>query len=112
MRLPSIALCVLLLSWFGEARAQSPTTGAIQGVITDARSGDAIPGVTIIVTASGVSTQSTISDERGSYKINSLPPGTYLVTFYYLDSTIERSDIIVGIQKTTPVYMKIGPSEG
>ncbi len=112
MRLRSIALCLLLLSWFGEAHAQSPTTGAIQGVITDAKSGDAIPGVTIIVTASGVSTQSTISDERGSYKVNNLPPGTYLVTFYYLDATIERSDIIVGIQKTTPVFMKIGAGDG
>ncbi len=112
MGLRSIVLCVVLLLFPTVARAQSPTTGAIQGVVTDSKTGDALPGVTIIVTASGVSTQSTITDERGAYKIANLPPGTYLVTFYYLDVTIERSDIIVGVQKTTPVYLKMGGGDG
>jgi hypothetical protein len=98
-------LCMLFAT---VAYAQSPTTGAIQGVITD-KGGDAVPGVTVIVTASGVSTQSSITDERGAYKIANLPPGMYLVTFYYLDQTIERSDIIVGVQKVTPVYLKLAP---
>ncbi|MBA2543060.1 MAG: carboxypeptidase regulatory-like domain-containing protein [Deltaproteobacteria bacterium] len=112
MSLRSVVVVALLL-WFPVgALAQSPTTGAIQGVVTDSKSGDALAGVTVIITASGVSTQSQITDSRGAYKIANLPPGRYLVTFYYLDSTIERSDIIVGIQKVTPVYLKMGADGG
>jgi hypothetical protein len=102
-----------MLWWFpAVVQAQTPTTGAITGVVRDAQSGEALVGVTVIVTRSGVSTQSAITDDRGSYRISNLPPGTYLVTFYYLDSTIERSDIIVGVQKTTPVFIKFGGAEG
>jgi hypothetical protein len=111
MRLTVVAITVWLL-FHAAARAQSPTTGAIQGVVSDAKSGDSLAGVTVIVTRSGVSTQSAITDDRGAYKIGNLPPGTYLVTFYYLDATIERTDIVVGIQKVTPVYLKMGQASG
>ena len=112
MGLRTVVVCAMLWWFPALVRAQTPTTGAITGVVRDAQSGDALVGVTVIVTRSGVSTQSAITDDRGSYRINNLPPGTYLVTFYYLDSTIERSDIIVGVQKTTPVFIKFGGAEG
>ena len=89
------------------AHAQSSTTGAIQGTVTDEKS-QKLPGVTVIVTSAALSqTQTAITDENGSYQVGQLPPGEYLVTFYYGDSTLERSGIRVGVDKTTPVFQKI-----
>ena len=67
-------VCALWLMWWFPAvvQAQTPTTGAITGVVRDSQSGDALVGVTVIVTRSGVSTQSAITDERGSYRINNV----------------------------------------
>jgi len=90
------------------ASAQSSTAGAIQGVVTDGKSGEKLAGVTVIVTSPALSqTQTAITDENGAYQVGALPPGDYLVTFYYADITVERSGIRVGIDKTTPVYQKL-----
>ncbi len=97
--------CVLALVPTG-ALAQSTTTGAIQGVITDAASGDSLAGVTVVATSEGNATQSAFTDDKGSYKITELAPGEWLVTFYYLDMTLERP-VRVGLQKVTPVYQKL-----
>src|SRR5262245_56105751 len=101
-----IALGLLLLCWSTLAFAQSATTGAIQGVTTDVDTGDALPGVTVVVSSSGSVAQSAITDDKGAYKVNDLAPGMYVVTFYYLDATVERT-VPVGVQKVTPVYQKI-----
>lgn len=90
------------------AIAQGATTGAIQGVVTDGKTGEKLAGVTVIVTSPALSqTQTAITDENGYYQIGQLPPGDYLVTFYYADITVERSGIRVGVDKTTPVYQKL-----
>jgi hypothetical protein len=90
------------------AHAQSATTGAIQGVVSDSSSSEKLAGVTITVTSTSLQgAQTAITDEKGSYKISALPPGEYLVTFYYLDLTVERAGVMVGINKVTPVYQKL-----
>ena len=89
-----------------DARAQGTTTGAIGGQVTDQKTGEALAGVTIVVT-SGQASQTTITEEDGTYKITDLTPGDYLVTFFYGDVTIERPGIGVGVQKTTGLYQKI-----
>jgi outer membrane receptor protein involved in Fe transport len=90
------------------AAAQGSSAGAIQGVVTDGKSGDKLAGVTVIVTSPALSqTQTAITDENGYYQVGQLPAGDYLVTFYYADITVERSGIRVGIDKTTPVYQKL-----
>jgi len=105
----SVVLWLALALVPARALAQSSTTGAIQGVITDATSGDALAGVTVVATSEGNATQTAITDEKGAYKITELAPGEYLVTFYYLDITLERP-VRVGLQKVTPVYQKLDPS--
>jgi outer membrane receptor protein involved in Fe transport len=90
------------------ARAQSTTTGAIQGVVTDSNTGEKLVGVTVIATSPALAqTQTAITDENGFYKITELPPGDYLVTFYYADITLERSGIYVGADKTVSVAQKL-----
>jgi hypothetical protein len=106
--LGATSLGVLHLVEPSVARAQSTTTGAIQGIITDSKSGEKLAGVTVIATSSSSSTtQTAITDEGGQYKITDLVPGEYLVTFYYADITLERSGIVVGVNKVTPVFQKI-----
>jgi outer membrane receptor protein involved in Fe transport len=94
------------------ADAQSSTTGAIQGTVTDESSGDALVGVTIVVSSPALqSPQTAISDENGFYKIADLPPGNYLVTFYYAKLTIERSGVVVNLSRTTPVFQRLRLSQ-
>jgi hypothetical protein len=90
------------------AIAQGSSTGGIQGVVTDGKTGEKLAGVTVIITSPAISqTQTAITDENGSYQVAQLPPGDYLVTFYYADITVERSGIRIGIGKITPVYQKL-----
>ncbi len=88
----------------GSALAQG-STGAVQGVVVDADSGDPIYGVTVVVTANGVS-QTAITEEDGSYKVTGLAPGEVLVTFFLGNNTITRK-VRVGPGKTVPVYQKM-----
>ena len=62
----------------GACRASSPTS----------KTGEPLAGVTVVATSPALSqTQTAITDEKGYYKIADLPPGNYLVTFYYADLT-------------------------
>ena len=89
------------------ARAQSATTGAIQGQVKDEKHAP-IVGVTVIITSPSLAqTQTAITDENGYYKVTDLPPGDYLITFYYQDITLERTGVHVGIEKTVPVFQDI-----
>jgi hypothetical protein len=95
-----------------DAHAQSATTGAVQGVVTDSKTGEKLVGVTVTVSSTSLqSPQTAITDGNGFYKISELPPGQYLVTFYYLDLTVERNGVMVGIQKVTPVFQKISQAQ-
>jgi outer membrane receptor protein involved in Fe transport len=96
----------------GTAHAQDATSGAIQGVVKDESTGEALPGVTVVVSSGGTQPQTTLTDENGFYKVTSLPPGGgYLVTFYYADIVLERRNIQVGVNKTAPVYVKINTNQ-
>jgi hypothetical protein len=82
LKCASIAFFVCLLCLVisvAPALAQSATTGALTGTITDP-SGGSIAGAT--VSATNVATaqvRSATTDANGSYKISLLPPGNYSV---------------------------------
>jgi Ca-activated chloride channel family protein len=107
MKLPA-AVMALMIGLGALVWAQSATTGAIQGAVTDSKTGEKLAGVTVVATSSSMTgVQTAITDENGFYKITSLPPGSYEVTFYYLELTVQRSGISVGVNKTTPVFQKL-----
>ena len=85
---------VLLVVLAGVAHAQSITTGAIEGRVTDKLTKDPLPGVTVIVSGLG-EPQSAITDGDGAYKITDLLPATYIVTFYIEKQSISRKGIRV-----------------
>ena len=68
--------------------------------------------MTVVVSSAVLQgTQTAITDETGGYKVTDLPPGTYLVTFYLGKLTLERNDVNVGVDKTTPVFQRIKLSQ-
>src|SRR5262245_25143535 len=96
----------------GVARAQAGSATTIQGQITDANGG-ALPGVTVTLTgpALQVPQMTTVSDERGEYRITPLPIGVYTLQFELsgfqtvkLDGIRITSGFVAKINQT----MKIG----
>jgi Ca-activated chloride channel family protein len=84
------------------------STGVIEGVVKDKTSGEPLAGVTVVVTSPALKqTQTAITDEQGRYKLVGLPTGTYLVSFYYLDVTIERTNVAVTAGKSAVVAQSI-----
>jgi hypothetical protein len=82
-----------------------PADGKLTGFVTDSKSGDHLQGVTIIAT-NGSTTQTTQTDARGAYAID-LPPGTYNLSFFYGDATVEHANVNVGSDNKTTVSQKI-----
>ncbi|HEY3808164.1 MAG TPA: von Willebrand factor type A domain-containing protein [Kofleriaceae bacterium] len=75
------------------------STGVIEGLVKD-KAGQLLPGVTVVVTSPALQqNQVAITDDQGHYTITGLPPGTYVVTFYYADQTVERANIVVAAGK-------------
>jgi Carboxypeptidase regulatory-like domain len=80
-----------------EGKAAAKLAGALGGVITDQKSGAALPGATVVVSGPALaSEQIALTDERGRYRIDNLPAGTYSVNVYYDDTTVQRSNVTVG----------------
>jgi outer membrane receptor protein involved in Fe transport len=78
----AVVVCILALC-FGasSARAQSATTGALSGTVSDP-SGAVISNAAVAVTNIGTGqSRNTTTDANGSYVLSLLPPGNYRVTF-------------------------------
>ncbi len=84
-------LITLLLTY--SIQLHAGTTGKISGKITDAETGEALPGINIMIEGT---TMGAASDINGEYLINNIPPGKY---------TIIASG--VGFQKRTFVQVHV-----
>ncbi len=97
------------------AWAQNSVTGAISGIVTDSTNGEKLDGVTVVVASTALQYPQTEFTDNGQYKITSLPPGMYTVSFFYGDDSkpaLIRKNIRVNINTTTPVFAKIAPGSG
>src|SRR5437867_9550541 len=92
----SMRLVVLLLLFAAVAHAQSITTGAIAGVVIDAKTGEPLPGVAVTASSHERAGQQTaITEYDGSYKITELIPGSYDVMFVIDPATVVRDGVEV-----------------
>src|SRR5437867_1487620 len=85
----------VLLCLVAPAAAFAQAT--LAGTVKDA-SGAVLPGVTVEASSPVLieKTRSATSDAAGQYRIESLQPGTYSVTFSLAGfSTLKRDDVIV-----------------
>src|SRR5437879_4563640 len=68
---------VVMISTFGTAQT---TKGTIAGVVTD-KSGAVIPGATVTAASTETGdTRSALTGSNGEYRLETLTPGTYVVT--------------------------------
>lgn len=96
---------------FRPVFAQSSTTGAISGVVTD-NSGALLPGVDVTVkSASTGAVRSVRSDASGEYRISNLEPGAYTATFKADGfESYEATAVTVTVGSISPLspQMKVG----
>ncbi|MBN2007793.1 carboxypeptidase-like regulatory domain-containing protein, partial [candidate division KSB1 bacterium] len=61
--------------------AQGAVNGKISGTITDASSGEALPGANILIEGTSLG---AASDMEGNYVIAKVPPGSYTLVVTYI----------------------------
>jgi hypothetical protein len=99
---------VAIMSLGGSALAQTTTSGAIQGTVRDAGSGQGLAGVTVVATSRATQTPySEITNDSGRYEITNLQPGIYDISFYYADIQARQENVNVSLGKVTPVIINL-----
>jgi hypothetical protein len=86
---------VFVLTGILLAASAAYAQATIAGVVKDA-SGAVLPGVTVEVTSSALTekVRSAVTDGTGQYRVVTLPPGSYTVTFSLTGfSTVKRADV-------------------
>ena len=108
-----VAACLLLIPTI--TLAQGSGAAGIAGTVKDA-SGAVLPGVTVEAASPALieKVRTTVTDERGEYRILEVRPGTYSVTFTLAGfSTLKRDGIELGpnFTATVIVELKVGGLE-
>ncbi|HVB37808.1 MAG TPA: TonB-dependent receptor, partial [Vicinamibacterales bacterium] len=102
-----IALVALVLA-APAARAQSQT-GSITGVVSDT-SGAVLPGVTVSVSGQSLigGVHTAVTDAKGTYRFDRLPPGSYSVKFELQGfKTVDRTGINISALFVATVNVKL-----
>jgi len=107
-KLFSITLLLLLSGAVQLVFAQNPR-GALRGTVQDA-AGGRVPGTTIGVSSAELSlTRETQSDERGEFRVEDLPPNTYLLTVNARGFAEARTEVVVAISSVKQVSVILQP---
>ena len=103
-----ILLAVLGSGCFSFLRAQSSSTGALTGTVTDP-SGGVVPSATItLVNSATGQTQTTTTASNGVYRFSLLPPGTYSVKVSAQGfKTAQSQSITVNVTETPVQDVKL-----
>ncbi|MGA9883969.1 MAG: carboxypeptidase regulatory-like domain-containing protein, partial [Candidatus Acidiferrales bacterium] len=109
-----ITACVVLLCFLSlifaasSALAQSATTGALTGTVTDP-SGGVITNATVTATNLGTGQPRTaVTDTNGSYMLSLLPPGNYGVSFSASGfTTAEVPSITIDVTATSVLNRRL-----
>ncbi len=101
-----LAFSLLALCFITSSAAALGPTGKIAGRVIDAATGDALPGVNVIIAGT---TQGTTTDLEGYYYIINVQPGTYAVQATFIGFTpVTVQDVKVIQDKTTTVDFTLG----
>ena len=83
----TLTVCVLAIGLPGTGFAQSATTGAVIGTVTDSN-GALLPGVTVTITSIDTGVSRVVKSNRsGEYTVDALDPGSY--TALYVEDGFE-----------------------
>lgn len=99
------SLIIILLLTASTALAQ----GSLSGKITDADSGEELPGANIVISDGSGFTRGVTSNLTGDFLFPSVPAGTYRLQITYVGYTDEeRSGIVVNDGEETVVNIELG----
>src|SRR5689334_6941186 len=108
-------VCLLTLGLSAVAFAQSTTTGAIGGVVTNPNK-EVVPGAAVTVKNIGTNKEdSATTDDTGRFKVANLQPGNYAVTVNSSGfSPVTQENVVVEIGRETnlEVALSLGPVTG
>jgi len=109
MRLWLLAALVLFLP--GLAAAQS--TATLQGRVTDAESGDPLPGANVVLYRAGETAafRGVAADMQGRYRLENLPAGTYEVVARFVGYADARRTVTLAAGATVTVDLALAPVE-
>ena len=97
----ALGLCALLLAFALAPGAAAQSRGKIAGTVTDADTGEPLPGVNVVVVGSQLG---TATDASGDYFIANLQVGTYDVRATYIGyDTLTVAGVTVGPDATANV---------
>ncbi|HJP94832.1 MAG TPA: carboxypeptidase regulatory-like domain-containing protein [Pyrinomonadaceae bacterium] len=108
-------VCLLLLALSAVAFAQSTTTGAIGGVVTNPAK-EVVSGAAVSVKNTGTNKEdSATTDDTGRFKVANLQPGNYSVTVNasgFSPMTTENVTVEIGRETSLEVALAVGPVTG
>jgi outer membrane receptor protein involved in Fe transport len=95
-----------------SASAQDSTTGAISGTVKDSATGEALAGVTVVITSvEKKNNYNAITDEGGFFKVASLSPGNYSILYVYGDVQNKMPSVPVNVGRTSNLFPKLDLSK-
>lgn len=101
------ALIVVLVMSVGFVNAQ--TRSRIQGTVKDAKTGEPLPGVNVLVVGT---TLGAVTDLEGKYFVVNVPVGTYEVRASMVGySSMLVKDVLVSLDRVATVDFSLEPSE-
>ena len=93
-----ITVALLCVSFGSAAFAQNPR-GTLRGSVQDTSCGR-VAGARIVLDNEQLSiTRETQSDLRGEFRIEELPPSSYVLTVNATGFTVARSDVVVAVSR-------------
>jgi len=101
MRARTIPLILGLFVLVGSAYGQ---TGSVEGQVTNAKTGDPIPGVSVVVEGLNVG---AATDEGGSYEIQNVPTGEQVLRATFVGFADQQETIEVSANEVTEVYFQM-----
>jgi len=105
----ALLLVISMLLVAGVALAQTSTSGAINGTVSQA--GTPLPGVTVEVRSNALQGARTeVTGANGTFRFNNLPPGDYNLTATLSGfNTVNQKNVAVGLNRTVTLEVSMSP---